>query len=577
MKPHPESASLLPKMIGFVALAIGAFVLLGWLLNVELLKRLAPGLVAMNPVTALCFMLCGISLLGQSDGTMKNRNQQMAQLCALLVMGVGFAKLVSLALQTEVSVDRLLFVARLDSDITGQPNRMAPNTALVFLLTGASLCFLDARTPRGHYPAQFLVFGAAVASLLAFIGYAYGTRSFYGIGTYIPMALHTAITFLLLAGGILMARPGRGAVATLTGNGAGNVTARRLLPAAIGAPIFIGWLCLKGQYAGFYDAGFRLSLIVVLTVVVFTTLISWTTRLLVRADASRAVAEAERQKTYEELSRKNAQIEADLELAREIQQAFLPQQYISFPDNASPAKGALRFHHRYAPTSTLGGDFSDVLLISQTQAGAFVCDVMGHGVRSALVTAIVRGQIEELMTVAHDPGRLLTEVNRSLHHILQRTRTPFFASAVYLVADVEKGELRYASAGHPSPLLARRTRLNSPGGDAPPIMPLCAGGEPGPALGLIEEEQYQTFSCPLNSGDLLILFTDGLIEIENENGELFEEEQLQQAIAKRLHLPIDQLLDEILEEARHIAPGRQFLDDVCLVGIEVMEYQTKDA
>lgn len=571
--PTFNLARFLPQVASFGAWFIGLLVLLGWLFNQELFKRIVPGLVAMNPVTAVCFALCGFSLFVQRQElkeSQQNRLLLAAQLCAFLVAAIGLSKLISLGLHLDISVDRLLFTNRLDDDVTGQPNRMAPNTALAFLLTGAALGSLDLRTKQGYFPAQFLAIGAAMASLLALIGYVYGTRSFYGVGAYIPMALHTAFTFLLIVSGLLMARPQRGITATLTGQGAGSLTARRLLPAAIGMPPFIGWLCLKGQQNGFYDADFRLSLFVVLTILAFTILVGWTAALLSRADFRRAVAEIERQRAYDELSRKNSQIETDLELAREIQQAFLPQKYINFPSDAAPAEGALRFHHRYAPTSTLGGDFSDVLLISQTQAGAFVCDVMGHGVRSALVTAIVRGQIEELMPVAHDPGRLLTEVNRSLHTILQRTRTPLFASAVYLVADVQKGELRYASAGHPSPLLARRTRLNNPDGDRTPVTPLCAQGEPGPALGVLGDFKYETFCCHLNAGDLLVLFTDGLVEIESANGEIFEEEQLQRAIQTRLHQPVDQLLDEILEEARHLAPDGQFVDDICLVGIEIM-------
>ncbi len=564
----------LPVVASFGALLIAALVLLGWLLNVELLKRIVPTLVAMNPVTAVCFALCGVSLLGQRAES-ETRFLILARLGVLLVMGVAFSKLISLGLHMDMSVDRLLFASRLEDDVTGQPNRMAPNTAICFLLTGAALFLLDQRTKRGYFPAQFCAFGAAMASLLALIGYAYGTRSFYGIGTYIPMALHTALTFLLLVGGILMARPQRGPMATLTGVGTGNLTARRLVPAAIAVPALLGWLCLKGQQAGFYDVEFRLSLFVLLTIGVFTTITSWTAGLLCRADVRRTLAEAERQQAYDELSRKNAQIEADLDLAREIQQAFLPQQYISFPGNPSPAEGALRFHHRYAPTSTLGGDFSDVLLISETQAGAFVCDVMGHGVRSALVTAIVRGQIEELMPLAHDPGRLLTEVNRSLHTILQRTKTPLFASAVYLVADVEKQELRYASAGHPSPFQAHRGKSHE---TTCPVLPLYDNSEPGPALGVIADVQYQTFCRPLNAGDVLILFTDGLVEIESDNDEVFEEEQLRHAIAMRLHQPVDQMLDEVLSQARHLSPGGQFVDDICLVGIEIMPFsQAKSA
>src|SRR5207248_865042 len=137
--------------------------------------------------------------------------------------------------------------------------------------------------------------------------------------------------------------------------------------------------------------------------------------------------------TYnEELREKNSQLEDDLDMASEIQQAFLPHQFPAFPRGVALEQSALQFHSRYLPTGAVGGDFFHVLPLSETQAGVFICDVMGHGVRAALVTAIQRALIEELMDVAHDPGEFLTRINHALLSILRRTRTPMFASAFYL-------------------------------------------------------------------------------------------------------------------------------------------------
>src|SRR5690606_27287299 len=121
-----------------------------------------------------------------------------------------------------------------------------------------------------------------------------------------------------------------------------------------------------------------------------------------------------------------------------------------------PSESALNFCHRYLPTTTLGGDFFDVLALSDTMAGVFICDVMGHGVRSALVTAMMRALVGERTPVTVDPGQFLTELNRHLLFILPQTDTPMFASAFYVVIDVEKGLVSYANAGHPSPLYAGR-------------------------------------------------------------------------------------------------------------------------
>src|SRR5205807_5373669 len=137
-----------------------------------------------------------------------------------------------------------------------------------------------------------------------------------------------------------------------------------------------------------------------------------------------------------ELRSKNAQLEADFNMAREIQEIFLPHQYPTFPPGVAAHESALRFSHRYLPAAAVGGDFFDIFAITPTTAGIFICDVMGHGMRAALVTAIMRGLVEELMPVAADAGKFLTEINRSLHTILRRTREPFLATAFYIVADV---------------------------------------------------------------------------------------------------------------------------------------------
>ena len=158
----------------------------------------------------------------------------------------------------------------------------------------------------------------------------------------------------------------------------------------------------------------------------------------------------------DELRAKNAEIEDDLQMAREVQQAFLPQQFPLFPSTARPEENALRFVSRYLPTTTLGGDFFHVVPISDTRAGVFICDVMGHGVRAALVTAIQRTLVEELHVLADRPGAFLTQMNASLLSILRRTNSPLFASAFYLVADLIEGTLCYANAGHPRPLHLRR-------------------------------------------------------------------------------------------------------------------------
>jgi serine phosphatase RsbU (regulator of sigma subunit) len=268
-----------------------------------------------------------------------------------------------------------------------------------------------------------------------------------------------------------------------------------------------------------------------------------------------------------ELREKNAQLESDFNMAREIQQIFLPDQYPTFPRSVAPEDSALKFSHRYLSAQAVGGDFFDIFAITDSTAGVFVCDVMGHGMRAALITAIMRGLIEELMPVAADAGKFLTEINRSLRAILRRTREPFLATAFYAVADATAGELRFANAGHPSPFRFQR--------DAKEVRPLKDyDARHGPALGLFEKTDYPTCGCPFAVNDFIFLFTDGIYEATNAQGQEFGQERLLQAVRKRIDTPPEQLFSELLAEVQKFSGSQEFEDDVCLVGVEAARLRT---
>ncbi len=158
--------------VSIFAVLVGCFVLVGWIFDLEILKRILPGLVAMNPVTALAFILAGASLwmLGAEGGD--PRLVRLARGLALIVALVGLLKIVEISSGLEIGVDRLLFPEKLGAVGDQLPNRMAPNTALNFLLVGVSLLLLDVRVRRNFWPAQLLVLTACLASLLALVGYA---------------------------------------------------------------------------------------------------------------------------------------------------------------------------------------------------------------------------------------------------------------------------------------------------------------------------------------------------------------------------------------------------------------------
>lgn len=204
----------------------------------------------------------------------------------------------------------MLFKEPLGAVATSNPGRMAPNTALNFLLIGMALLLLDVETRRGHRPAQFLILTEGLVSLLAVLGYAYGVTTFYGIATYTKMAVHTAVTFLLVCVGILFARPDRGVMAIVTSDSPGGTLLRGLMPVLILTILVLGWLRLLGQERGFYSTAFGTALFRTLDIIILVTLIFVISKSLHRMDTERKRAEEEITKLNEDLKRHSVELEA---------------------------------------------------------------------------------------------------------------------------------------------------------------------------------------------------------------------------------------------------------------------------
>ena len=278
----------------------------------------------------------------------------------------------------------------------------------------------------------------------------------------------------------------------------------------------------------------------------------------VSSDVTRII-KAQREATglADELQEKNRIYEEELHLAREIQHAFTRR---NFPRIADPSC-QLGFGSRYVPISGLAGDFYEIIPLRHDCAGILICDVMGHGVRSALVVAMLRGLLEKQRSLANDPGAFLQGLNEGLAAILERAGTIMFATAFYGVIDLCAGTLSYSCAGHPGPV------IDGPDG----VRQIATGREErGPGLGLSREARYPSSTMALDSIRRLILFTDGVLEAENQHGEPFFEKRLIELIAGHSGDTLDHLLDDTLSSVLAFSQARQFDDDVCLLGIEIL-------
>lgn len=274
--------------------------------------------------------------------------------------------------------------------------------------------------------------------------------------------------------------------------------------------------------------------------------------------------EAERRRLEElseELRTKNLQLEDDLVMAKGIQEALLPSRHTVFPVNGTRGQARIECSSVYRPAQAVGGDFFTIIPITETKVGVLICDIMGHGLRAALGTAIMRGLVEELKAEAELPDRFLTKLNRGLRAVLRNIDEPLLVTACYLVTDSGDDEALVSSAGHPLPLLIdRATRKVSTLGTRRSVH--------GPALALFDEATYGMDRFRMAASDVVLLFTDGATEMSDVNGREFGVERFMAAAEKFAGLDAQGLCERLLAEIQLEAGGAEFEDDVCLLAVE---------
>lgn len=186
LAPLGHQALVLSRWVATVAIVIGSLVLAGWALGIGSLKAVVPGLATMKANTAFAFVLCGVVLWLASCDLAR---LPTTRACAAAVAAIGLLTLCQYALGWQLGIDQLLF--RADEGDVLHPGRMAPATAVSFILLGVAFLTLDARPRGGRWPAQWLALAVAFGASLALLGYAYGVESLYRVGAYSSIAAVT--------------------------------------------------------------------------------------------------------------------------------------------------------------------------------------------------------------------------------------------------------------------------------------------------------------------------------------------------------------------------------------------------
>lgn len=312
VSPKASTLSVMSRLSAGAAFSVGAIavaVLAGWTIDSPSLRTVLPGLASMKANTALAF-LGAAGALWEMRHHPRSTRSRAPQTLACLVLAIAGATLLEYLVGAGLGIDELLF-ADPETPPEGFPGRMAPGTAVSFVLVGMGLLVLDRRPDL----SQGLAIAVLLISTLAVMGYAFGVSSLYRVGSYTSMAIHTAVAFTLLAVGVLVARPSQGFMLIVASDSAGGIVSRGLLLLTPAVLFVLSQLRLVGEGYGLYDSRFGEALMVTMSMVVATTLVAFTARRLYHLDRRRKVAEDEIRALNEGLERKVAVRTQELEVS----------------------------------------------------------------------------------------------------------------------------------------------------------------------------------------------------------------------------------------------------------------------
>ncbi len=249
------------------------------------------------------------------------------------------------------------------------------------------------------------------------------------------------------------------------------------------------------------------------------------------------------------LRERDSLLNKELLQAQKLQLGMLPE--------SLPRANGITITAEYQPALEIGGDFYDVVPRHDDQVAVLVADTTGHGIQAALSTAIVKFAFSQLAHGAASPTEIVRGMNKILCKGLPRDT---FAAAIVAVLDMTRGYCRLANAGLPHPYRVRRG-----GGDVDQVF---SGGF---ILGVLDGDLYpraEEVSIQLDRGDTLLLYTDGLSEVENESGEQFDAARLREVLLQNAHITGRELFTTLVGSSRDFGKTNHKWDDITILGIE---------
>jgi len=253
--------------------------------------------------------------------------------------------------------------------------------------------------------------------------------------------------------------------------------------------------------------------------------------------------------TNERLRAANERLRSDLHYAGEIQRSILA--------SVLPRVDGMDFASRYVPCEDTSGDHYSAFWLGDDRIGICIADASGHGVGAAMLAVFLKGHLENICRAGdtprdplRDPAEVMELINRSL---CDKRFGREFISAIYGILTPSKREFRFCNAGHPYPML-----LGADGS----VREIETRNT---VLGIFPDSEYNTDTLRLESGQGLLLYTDGLVEARNAGREEFGVEKLQHALAMSLGLGAEAVADRIIRAAESFRDGYKAEDDLTLL------------
>jgi sigma-B regulation protein RsbU (phosphoserine phosphatase) len=262
--------------------------------------------------------------------------------------------------------------------------------------------------------------------------------------------------------------------------------------------------------------------------------------------ASQVAIIIEKAMLHEQLVEKK-RLEAQLEVARQVQLSLLPPR--------DPRLEGFDISAYNFSTEEVSGDYYDFVSLYEDHLGVVIADVSGKGVPAALLMAFLRASLRSAIHIGYAPNVSMSKVNYLLWESIETNQ---FVTAFYGALDATNKTLAYANAGHNPPILMDRD------GNARFIE---RGGLP---LGMFKDARYYEYYLPVESGQTLVLYTDGVTEAENEHGEEYGRARLEKAVREGRHLTARKMIDFIHADMLEWTAGRGATDDVTFVIIKAL-------